>query len=133
MKHFFLPLLGALLTVCCVLLAFLLPPMLARADQEYLPQGASMNAARPCNLDDITTQTVAVSSNSAATTNATGSGVVRVVCTQAAHVVVATGPTGTTGSALIPQNSPEYFLTRGKKFAFIRSTADGICYVSECK
>lgn len=120
----------------CLLLVVLSGAFVASrvfADQEYLPQGASANASRPCDFESQTTQTVTVTGTSAATTNATGKGVVRVVCTAAAHMLMAAAPTALTSSAYIPANTPEYFLTKGTKFAFIQNAAGGTCFVSECK
>jgi hypothetical protein len=108
----------------------------ALADQDYLPTGASANASRACSFEGKTAQTVSVTSASAATSSATGVGVVRIVCTQNAHMVQgASGasPTATTSATFLPQLSPEYFLSGGGKFAFIRSSADGVCYVTDCK
>ncbi len=109
----------------------------ALADQESLPQGASANYSRACNFAGQTAQVVAVSSSTANTSNATGVGVVRVVCTQNAHMVQGaagvSNPTATTSATFIPLLTPEYFLSTGGKFAFIRNSADGNCYVTDCK
>ncbi len=109
----------------------------AFADQPYLPAGASANATRACSFEGVTAQLVSLAATTAATTNAAGAGVVRVVCTQAAHFYQGaygvTGPTAGTGASLLPASSPEYILSGGGKFAFIRDSADGFCYVSDCK
>lgn len=44
-----------------------------------------------------------------------------------------TGATATTGDVLLVGYGPEYFYSPGGVFAFVRDSADGTCYVSDCK
>lgn len=108
----------------------------AFADQKYIPQGASANFTRPCNLAGISAQPVVVTATTAKTATATGVGVVRIACTSASHMLQGltgvTGVTALTGSTLIPANVPEKFLADHSTFAFLRDTADGVCTVTEC-
>ena len=81
-----------------------------------------------------TTQTVSVTSSSAANSTAFASGttVVRVVSTTDCHIIFATSPTATTSTAYLPANQVEYFkATAGEKIAAIRANADGTLYVTE--
>lgn len=79
-----------------------------------------------------TVQTVAVSSSSAATSNAVTSNVVRLLSTTDCHVTFAESPTATTSMTRLVANVPEYFaITPGHKVAAIRSSADGTLYVTE--
>lgn len=139
MKHFYtyaLALIAATILATGVLIVIARAPE-AQADQEYMPQGASANLSRPCSFDSQAAQVVALSASSAATASATGKGAVRIVCNQAAHfyqgALGVTGPTAGTGSTMLPQLTPEYVYSTGGKFAFIRDSADGFCYVTDCK
>lgn len=108
----------------------------AFADQDYLPAGSSANATRACSFAAQVAQVVNLTAVSAATTNAAGIGVVRIVCTQNAHFVqsaVGVAPTALTTSSFLPMLTPEYIFSTGGKFAFIRNSADGSCYVTDCK
>ena len=81
-----------------------------------------------------TTQTVSVTSSSAAnsTAFAAGTTVVRVVSTTDCHIIFATSPTATTSTAYLPANQVEYFkATAGEKIAAIRANADGTLFVTE--
>lgn len=108
----------------------------AFADQDYLPSGASANYSRACSFEGKTAQAVAVTSTAAAS-SATGIGVVRLYCTQAAHFVQwvsgVTGATATTGSTIIGPAAPEYVLSGGGKFSLVRDAADGTCFITDCK
>lgn len=108
----------------------------AGADQRFMSPTFVAQATQACVMEGATTQTVSVTGTTALTTNLTGQGTVRVVCTQDAHMVQgiqgAVGATATTSDMLIPMFSPEYFYSRGSKFAFIRDSQSGTCYVTEC-
>ena len=81
-----------------------------------------------------TTQTVSVSSSSAAnsTAFAAGTTVVRLVSTTDCHIIFAASPTATTSTAYLPANQVEYFKSAaGQKVAAIRANADGTLYVTE--
>ena len=108
----------------------------ANADTVYLNEAQTMAATRACAFDGIHAQVVTTSGTSAATTNATGKGTVRVLCTQAAHMYQGaagvTGPTAGTGDTFIGAQSPEYFYSPGSKFAFVQDATAGTCYVSDC-
>lgn len=106
---------------------------LAFADQEYMPQGAAANMSRPCGFEGVTAQKVTVNGTSAATSTATGVGVVRVVCTTNAHFVQAETPVATANDAYISAGVPEYFYSVNRKLAFIQDSAGGFCFVSSCK
>ncbi len=116
-----------------VFLAFVVAVNYARADQDYLPAGASANATRACNFKSQNTQTVSVSGTTAPTSTASAVGVVRVICTSDSHMHQAAVPVATTSMLFLTAKVPEYFLSAGEKFAFIQDTASGTCYVSECK
>ncbi len=109
----------------------------AFADSDYMPQGVSANLSRPCSLEGISSQAVAVTGTSAATSSYLGIGTVRIVCTQDAHMKVGalgvTGVTAGTGDLLLTGYGPEYFYTRGSQFAFVRDVTSGTCFVTECK
>ena len=80
------------------------------------------------------TQTISVTSSSAANSTAFASGttVVRVVSTTDCHIIFAASPTATTSTAYLPANQVEYFKgTAGEKSAAIRANADGTLYVTE--
>lgn len=83
-----------------------------------------------------TTQTVAVSSASAPTTNAFKKGVsiVRVFVTKAAFVTVGASPTADNTKIYLPDNGEIYLGVNPDgtdKIAAIRSSADGTMYVTE--
>ena len=81
-----------------------------------------------------TTQTVSVTSSSAANSSAFAAGttVVRVVSTTDCHIIFAASPTATTSTAYLPANQVEYFKAlAGQKVAAIRANADGTLYVTE--
>lgn len=124
----------ALLLVCASVAIFHEP---AQADQDYVPQGVSANLSRPCSFDGITTQVVTMTSTTAKTSSVVAAGSVRVLCTQDAHMKMAAagvvGATATTGDVFVVGYGPEYFRSAGGVFAFVRDSADGACYVSECK
>jgi len=129
------------------LASFLLTPSsVVHADQPSLLASQASNAMRACSFKSVSTKTVAVSSTSARLLNVTGLGAVRIICTKDAHMAQGpggpsgatgqtgtTGPTATTGDLFVPALTPEYFWSDRDKFAFIRDSADGTCYVSECK
>ncbi len=81
-----------------------------------------------------TTQTVSVTSSSAANSTAFASGttVVRVVSTTDCHIIFATSPTATTSTAYLPANQVEYFkVSAGEKCAAIQSSEAGTVFVTE--
>lgn len=84
-----------------------------------------------------TTQTVAISGTSAATTNAlsTDTLVIRVLATTNCFIKIATGsPTATTSDFPLIANIPEYLRVDGKstvKVAGIQMSASGSLYVTE--
>jgi|TARA_R100000742_G_C4191246_1_gene23258 hypothetical protein len=83
-----------------------------------------------------TTQTVAVGSSSAATSNAFDGQTreIRVVTTVDAYVEMnATSPTATSGSTIVPAFTPEYFrVTPSTKVAVLRvGSTDGTARISE--
>ena len=80
------------------------------------------------------TQTISVTSSSAAnsTAFANGTTAVRVVSTTDCHIIFGTSPTATTSTAYLPANQVEYFKAdEGDKIAAIRANADGTLYVTE--
>lgn len=109
----------------------------ALADQDSFGASGAANATRACSFDSIVAQVVAVTASSAPTTNPTGKGQVRIVCTQNAHVFQGafgvTTPVALATSTYLPAGVPEYVWSTGGKFAFIRDSADGSCYVTDCK
>ena len=84
-----------------------------------------------------TTQTVAISGTSAATTNALSKNtvVIRVLATTACFINIGTGtPTATAANTPIAANVPEYFRVNGFqtiKVAGIQLTSGGALYVTE--
>ncbi len=82
-----------------------------------------------------TTQTVSVTSSSAATTNPVGEAttIARLVCTVDCHVNVGESPTATTSNMLLPAYTVEYVrVVKGvDKVAAIRAAVDGTLYVTE--
>ncbi len=123
--------LGALLTLIVMAAHW------ATADTVYLKSPAqNAETTRPCAFDGVHAQTVAVTSTSARTSNAVGVGAARVFCTQSAHlyqgVLGVTGPTAGTGDTFLPLLTPEYVFSTGGRFAFVRDSADGTCYVTDC-
>ena len=84
-----------------------------------------------------TTQTVAISGTSAATTNALSKNtvVIRVLATTACFINIGTGtPTATTANTPIAANIPEYFRVNGFqtiKVAGIQLSASGNLYITE--
>ncbi|MCC6811345.1 MAG: hypothetical protein IT381_28200 [Deltaproteobacteria bacterium] len=122
------------LAIACFVGAFVaFPPLYkALADQPYVPAGLSENLSRPCNVLSATQQNVTVTGTSAATSNATGIGTIRVMCTQDAYMTAGSSPTATTSHIFLPGYTPEYFYSTGTKFAFIRDTTSGVCQVLEC-
>ena len=83
-----------------------------------------------------TTQTVAVGSSSAATSNAFNGQTreIRIVTTVDAYVEMnATSPTATSSSIIVPAFTPEYFrVTPSTKVAFLRvGSTDGTARISE--
>ena len=82
------------------------------------------------------TQTISVTSSSAAnsTAFAAGTTAVRVVSTTDCHIIFGTSPTATTSTAYLPANQVEYFkvpVPGTSKLAAIRANADGTLYVTE--
>ena len=71
---------------------------LAWADQSdtFLNEAQDRAATRACSFDAVTAQKVTTSGTSAPTTNATGKGTVRVLCTKDAHFKQAASPTART-------------------------------------
>ncbi len=94
------------------------------------------NHAIQC-LSPGTTQTVAISGTSAATTNALNKNtvVIRVVSTTNCFINIGTGtPTATTSSMPIIASVPEYFRVNGNetlKVAGIQMVSAGTLYVTE--
>lgn len=83
-----------------------------------------------------TTQTVAVGSSSAATSNAFSAQTreIRVVATVDAYVEMnASSPTATSSSLIVPAFTPEYFrVTAGTKVAVLRvGSTDGTARITE--
>jgi hypothetical protein len=84
-----------------------------------------------------TTQTVAISGTSAATTNALSKNIVviRVLATTACFINIGTGtPTATTSNTPLAANIPEYFRVNGNetiKVAGIQLSTGGSLYVTE--
>jgi hypothetical protein len=84
-----------------------------------------------------TTQTVAISGTSAATTNALSKNIVviRVLATTACFINIGTGtPTATTSNTPLAANIPEYFRVNGNetiKVAGIQLSTSGSLYVTE--
>ena len=81
-----------------------------------------------------TTQSVAYTASSAATTNAVGSQIyaVRLVSTSDSHYALGESPTATTSDPYLPADTIEIISIKpGQKVAFIRNTADGTAYVTE--
>lgn len=105
----------------------------AFADQLFLQPSQDAQATRACSFDAVTAQKVTVTASSSATSNATGLGTVRVVCTKNAWFKQATAPTATTSDSYIAGGVPEYMWSPNVKFAFIRDTEDGACTVTACK
>lgn len=125
---FFAGWLGALLLVVGYNIVF--------ADTVYLNQAQDRAATRACSHDGIHAQKVTTSSTSAFTTNATGVGKVRLVCSADAHffqgAVGVTGPTASTGDSYLAAGTPEYLYSPGSRFAFIQDSAGGTCFVTDC-
>lgn len=94
------------------------------------------NHAIQC-LSPGTTQTVAISGTSAATSNALSKDtvVIRVVATTNCFIRIATGtPTATTADVPLMASVPEYFRVNGQntlKVAGIQMSASGSLYVTE--
>lgn len=126
----------ALLSLLGLCVIAVLSYSLASADTVYLNQAQDRAASRACSYDGIRAQKVTTSASSAFTTNATGAGKVRLVCTAAAHffqgAVGVTGPTAGTGDTYIPANAVEYAYSMGTRFAFIQDTGAGVCFVTDC-
>lgn len=81
-----------------------------------------------------TTQTVAYTAASAATTNAVGSQTyaVRLVATSDCHYALGAAPTATTSDPYLPSDTVEIIsIHPGQKVAVIRNTGDGTAYVTE--
>jgi hypothetical protein len=117
--------------------AFITTAGLAIADTVFLPPAETQEMQRTCNFSGVTAKTVSVTSSSAATATL-ARGNLRLVCTQDAHfyhgAAGVTAPTAGTASTFIAAKSPEYvYAPSGTKLAFIRDSADGTCYVTECK
>lgn len=110
----------------------------ARADQAFLGQVVDRQATRTCAFNAMHAKTVALSSTSAASA-ALAQGNLRIVCTQDAHfyqgAAGVTGPTAGTGDTFIAAKSPEYVYSPNatSKIAFLRDSADGTCFVTECQ
>ena len=82
----------------------------------------------------VTTQTVGVSSRSAATTNAVADQIqeVRLVSTTNCHYVIGSAPTATTGDPFLPAGTIEYIrIGINEKVAFIQRAGTGDAYVTE--
>lgn len=88
-------------------------------------------------LAPSTSQTVSVSSSSAATANALNRNtvVVRLVSTTNCFIRIGTGtPTATVADVFLPAFTPEYFRVSGNntlRIAAIQSSASGSLYVTE--
>lgn len=109
----------------------------AFADQPFLNHAATARATRACAFTAQHAKVVALSSTTAASSTL-AEGNVRVLCTQDAHfyqgAVGVTGPTAGTGDTFLAAKSPEYLYNPGtNKIAFLRDSADGTCFVSECQ
>lgn len=120
-------------------LALLLGAALAvNADQGFLNQAEVWRAMAACSFEGKKAKTVSVTAATAATATAVGKGMVRLYCTQEAHfyqgAAGVTAPTAGTSDSPIGPKAPEYVRSPGNTyFAFIRDSADGTCYVTECK
>ncbi len=131
MKHFQIAVISAFLTL------MLVAGYQAMADQSFLTPEITAQATRACSFAGEHAQPVTVTSATNNTSLATGKGMVRIACTATAHyyqgVLGVTGPTAGTGDSLVGPLSPEYVYSTGGKIAFIRDSADGTCFVTNCK
>lgn len=87
-----------------------------------------------CPYRPVTTQVVAFTGTSAASSNAFGAGinVVRLVASSACHIKFDGSPTATTSDVYLPADWPEYFVvTQGQKVAAIQASAGGNLIVTE--
>lgn len=132
MKNLIPILFGSVLGI--VLAAFI---TVAYAKQTQLSPGQAASISAPCTYAGATTQAVAVTATTAKTSTATGVGKARLVCTASAHFVQGlagvTGVTATTGDSYLPLNVIQEVSGNASTFAFVRATADGTCFVTECK
>jgi hypothetical protein len=102
---------------------------MARLAKE-LNTNISIQAASPTG----STQTITTSASSAAISTAFGNNtrLVRIVCTEDAHIKFAASPTATTGDPFMPANQVEYFrVEAGEKVAAIQNSAAGTVFVTE--
>ncbi len=121
----------------CILGIAVVVSLNAWGSQTVLPTSAAATLTAPCSMAGAAAQLVAITSTTAKTSTATGTGVVRVVCSSAVHYVQGvagvTGVTATTGDTLLPAATVERINASNSTFAFIRDSADGTCFLTECK
>jgi hypothetical protein len=108
--------------------------LLELANAKTYTDNVALNYARPCSYTGKTPTRLTITAASAVTGSALNRGVYRMVCTSAVYFRTASATTtALTTDTYLPADQVEWFVSEGDFVAAIRVSADGTCYLTECR